>query len=205
MLRSVSKLYKLFKIILEKSGRLVATHYDRHIVTVNQLLASERQAREFEMKQPVLSDAPIARSFGPDDTGLTSLKIWHEYEVDLVTDPRDGRERLKIEAESDTVQTVVWRLPGQQADITLSQSKRKLVIAPLKPVEEAVQNEEVRVGDVVLLAGRYLIVVEVKDNDRSQGCIMHNWLGIQESAGMETKRRGRNYERRDGYDPVYFV
>lgn len=205
MSHSLTRVSTLFKRMCDAAGRNAYVYYQRHIDRVNQLLASERQARQMEVQQPTISDAPIARAFGPDDVELSSLKIWHEYGVDLVPNPRGGRDLLSIQAESDYVLSVVWRLPGQQADVTLTSSKKKLVVAPLKPVDEAVQDEEVRVGDLVLLAGRYLIVAEMRGNDWGQHCIMTNWLEIQESASTEVRRRRRNYEERAEHPVVYFV
>lgn len=191
MSHSLTRVSKLFGRMCDAAGRNAYAYYQRHIDQVNRLLASEKQARRIEVQQPRISDAPIARAFGPDVVELASLKVWHEYWVHLVPDSQTGcGELLGIRAESDVVQSVVWRLPGQQADVTLMRSQKKLVVAPLKPVGDAQQEEEVRVQDVVLLVGRYLIVATARNNDWAQHCVMTNWLEIQESSSTETRRRG---------------
>lgn len=203
----LSRVSTLFNRFCEAAGQDVYKYIQRYIERVIQLLALEKQARASEVQQPAIVDAPIARAFGPDDAQMPALEIWHGFTIDLVPDPKIGRgELLRIQAECDYVQSVVWHLSGQRADVTLVNSKRKLVVAPLKPVNnnEALQDEELSLGDLVLLAGRYLIVAKMRREDWSEHCIMTNWLEIKESITTELRSR-RNYDGRDEHTEVFFV
>lgn len=107
----------LFNYICESAGQRNLMYYERNIQKINQLLQSDRSVREIERQRPAISDAVIAQTLSVDDLAVAALKIWHEYRVSV--DESSGRELLHIEAEQDFVVSVVWRKPGQQAEVKL--------------------------------------------------------------------------------------
>jgi len=158
-----------------------------------------------EKKRPTLSDSPIARAFHTADNPLSrSTSIWYSYWVEIRHHQRAGRELLHIGAKCDLVSSIVWRHPGQQAEIRLAQVETIFFVSPLTSVREDQQHEEVRVGDMVLLAGRYIIVVAPDARDASMPCIMQNWMEIQEALSSQHSRRGQNMRSKEPL-PIHAV
>lgn len=181
------------------------SYYQGYVDQVRRLLENDRNARQREMQQPLLSDAPIARAFGPDDVDNSAARIWYDYNVNIERGPQNPQELLHIRAKADWVTTVTWRKPGEQAEITLADTPTRFFVAPLKPVSEAQQEDEIRPQDFVLLVGRYIIVAEPQHNDFQYPCIMTNWLEIQEAHAEEGRRRGRNFARKADHPVIRFV
>ena len=194
-----------FERICEKTGSHSHTYYHTHIEQVKRFLHIDREARRFENSQPLLSDAPIARAFGPDDADTSSAKIWYDYTVSVQPDPHYPRELLHIRAKVDYVLSVTWRKPGEQAEVVLVDTPTRFFVAPLKPVSEAQQEDEICVQDLVLLVGRYLVIATLQQNDFNNPCVMTNWLEIQEAHTEEGRRRGRNFAAKSEHPVMRFV
>lgn len=196
---------KSFERICDAAGPHSQTYYHTHIEQVKRLLDVDRNARQSENKQPLLSDAPIARAFGPDDADTASTKIWYDYTVSVEPDPHYPRELLHIRAKADYVLSVTWRKPGEQAEVVLADTPTRFFVAPLKPVSEAQQEDEICVQDLVLLVGRYLVIATPQHNDFNYPCVMANWLEIQEAHTEEGRRRGRNFASKADHPIMRFV
>ena len=78
-------------------------------------------------------------------------------------------------------------------------------MAPLKPVTEAQQDEEIRIQDFVLLVGRFLVVAEIQHNDFKYPCVMMNWLEIQEAHAEQRRRRGQNFAGKAEHPVIRFA
>ncbi|KAK1077307.1 hypothetical protein LTR33_008197 [Friedmanniomyces endolithicus] len=188
-----------------ESARRSVSFYDRYIGDVHRFFGRDRQVHAEEKKRPTLSDSPIARAFHTADNPLSkSTSIWYSYWVEIRHHQRAGRELLHIGAKCDLVSSIVWRHPGQQAEIRLAQVETIFFVSPLSSVREDQQHEEVRVGDMVLLAGRYIIVVAPDARDASMPCIMQNWMEIQEALSSQHSRRGQNMRSKEPL-PVHAV
>ena len=80
-------------------------------------------------------------------------------------------------------------------------------IAPLKPVRESEQDDEIAVRDLVLLVGKYLVIATpIEEGDYNQPFSMTNWLEIQDAQVEEvTRRRGRNARIKDRQPVTRFI
>ena len=156
---------------------------------ITDLLMAERQSRASELREPQVADAPIARALD-SVPGWQSTRIWYGYQVDLVTDQGLERDLLQLRAKADFVVRVQWRGLGQ-ADIYLTDTPTKFSVAPLRSVPGNQQDDEIQVGDLALLVGKYMIVAHPPRVGDDSPCIMVNWLEIQETLTEETSRRGR--------------
>ena len=194
----------LFNHLCEVAGRSILIYQD-HIGRVNKEFAADRKAYQIEKDQAIISDAPIAQALGPDDAEIPSQKVWFDYFVNLVQDPRAGHDLLRIEARAHFVASVNWRRAGNQVEITLAGMSTNFFAAPLKPVSEAQQHDEVRVQDLALLVGRYIVIASPQRNDLKYPCIMTNWLEIQDAFGEEVSRRGRNFEIKEKHPATMFI
>ena len=194
-----------FDRILEKTGAQSHTYYHTHIEQVKRYLRIDREARRFENNQKLLSDAPIARAFGPDDADMSLARIWYDYTVSVEPHSHYPRDLLHIRAKADYVLSVTWRKPGEQAEVVLADTPTRFFVAPLKPVSEAQQEDEICVQDLVLLVGRYLVIATPQHNDFNYPCVMTNWLEIQEAHTEEVRRRGRNFASKAEHPTIRFV
>ncbi|KAK5125215.1 hypothetical protein LTR85_000891 [Meristemomyces frigidus] len=202
-----SRLYNLFNHLCESAGRSTAL-YEQYIGHINRYLSIDREECQREKARSHLSGSPVARAFNPEDPELSTSKVWHGYSVELRRHPRVGQELLHIWAKCDLVQSVNWRIPGTQAAIVLAQIPTMFVVAPLKPVTQEQQGEEVRVGDLVLLVGTYMIIAAPHEHDFSLPCVMMNWLEIQDAVPTENgraTRRGRNMRGPDEVPVTAFI
>ena len=68
---------------------------------------------------------------------------------------------------------------------------RKYVLVPLKEVPVEFRADEIKVGDVVALAGRYLIVA-TEEPDGKPGLFMTNYLRVANVDEQSRSRRGAN-------------
>lgn len=154
-------------------------YYDGYIRKINQLLQSDKTVRESERQRPAIADAAIAQTLSVDDFAVSAPKIWHEYRIDVV-DLSPYSYHLHIRAKQDFVVSVVWRQPGQQAEVKLyvdppldaSKSRRgtthscgdsantpiTFIVAPLRPVLDLEQDDEICERDLVVLVGKYVRV-----------------------------------------------
>lgn len=193
MSSSFTRATTLFGRICNAVGQRNLVYYEQYIGQINSYLVNDRKAKHSEIAQAVISDAPIAQTLGHDDADIPSAKIWYKYNVSLAQDPHSGSDLLQIQADVKFVASVNWRRAGQQADITLADMSTTFFVAPLKPVTEAQQDEEVCVGDLALLVGRYIVIASPQDpNDYRYPYIMTNWLEIQDASSEDSSRRRRN-------------
>lgn len=77
-------------------------------------------------------------------------------------------------------------------EVSLVQHASKYLVTPLQPVEEIMKDDEVRVGDIAILAGQYLIIAVPSEGHQDLGYIMTNYLKIQSVEEMDRTRCGRN-------------
>lgn len=196
----------LFNHICESGGPNSYNHFRSEIEKVKGHLDADRYTLKTENQQPLLPNSPIVRAYGgPEDTVQSSMEIWYDYHISVEEDQHSGRDMLNIRAKADHVVSVDWRNPGEQAEVKLAATPTRFFVAPLKPCSEAQQDDEICVGDLVLLVGRYLIVATPQENDYGRPFIMTNYLEIQDAQSVETRRRGRNFQARDEYPVTRFI
>jgi hypothetical protein len=107
-----------------------------------------------------------------------------------------GIGRLHVTAQRDTVRSVKWMADDTQAEVTLDTIPIKLVVATLRPSLLIPRDDELVVGDLVVLVGHYLIVTpfnpETSVEHRSGIFEMTNWLEILRTEEAVVSFRGRN-------------
>jgi hypothetical protein len=133
-----------------------------------------------------LGDEPIAKVDFPGGLGPTDISTWSDYKA------WTHQNLLHVEAKHALVKTLAWRT-NELADVTLDRSALRYTVRPLKVVIGLGRDDEIQVGDKVLLVGHYMVVaVEEEHPQGGLGWSMTNYLrvvGVEEGL---TSRRGRN-------------
>lgn len=136
-----------------------------------------------------LSDDPIAKVDFPGGLGPTDVSTWSDYKAWI------HQTQLHVEAKHATVRTLAWRTT-ELADVCLDRSPLKYTVQPLKPVNELGRDDEIQVGDKILLVGHYMVVKVEEDMPQGGvGWSMTNWLRIVSVEEGLTSRRGRNRQQ----------
>ncbi|EME77721.1 uncharacterized protein MYCFIDRAFT_179218 [Pseudocercospora fijiensis CIRAD86] len=206
MLRRMGRSIDRIKIVVEKflRGRnhRLGKSYDSdereatYASQVQECLAREDEILRREETTRAAPDTPIARSVHPgDDISVVRSKIWFEYKSQY----RPDRDQLFVWAQSDTITGVKWLRGGSQAEIMLRGIPTKFIVAALRPELMIPQEDEVVQGDMVLLAGKYMIVTSLASGPASyEGprqlphYEMTNWLEIQSIDEQAQSRRRKN-------------
>ncbi|KAF2676644.1 hypothetical protein K458DRAFT_424613 [Lentithecium fluviatile CBS 122367] len=159
---------------LEKYAEWFAPEQLRQIThtlnTVTHDISTAEAFRQNISNDPTISDEPIVTLIEPPGGSYYAAPIWHDYRVSLTTG-----NLLTIEAKKSYVADVQWH---QELAIYLQGDANLYVVAPLEYVEERDREDQVRVGDVAVLAGQYLVLAEPVEDEGSDGLIMSNYLKI---------------------------
>lgn len=197
----------LFQHLLAKIGPAIG-YYAEYKTQITRLLEADRAAYQFEQTQHMIADSPIAQAFSPNDGDAHSRHIWYPYWVEIKQDPMSGCVLLHVKSKADLVCWVKWLSPGKQAEIGLAQIPTNFFVAPLKPVHESEQHEEVKVGDLALLVGRYLIITDPSETHNTYPMIMMNWLEIKDATSHDNvvgRRRRNRGDAQKGFQITTFI
>lgn len=155
---------------------------------INNLISHAERARHDLHESPIISDEPITRVLmgGPGETGDP---VWFEYEAWYKSSDR----HMHFEAGRSTVQQIRW-LSEDNIEVSLMGHNAKYYVTPLQPVLESQQADEIRRGDIALLAGKYMVLADAEEGDvRGEGPLyMSNYLKILSVEAASIQRRGRN-------------
>lgn len=140
----------------------------------------------------IISDEPVVEILYPRGVNANCATPWHDYLA--WNNPRDSL--LYIEAERSTVVQIVWLSEGN-IEVKLAGYGAKFFVTPLRPVLEIARADEIRVGDVAILAGQYMIIAEPADEQGgdSSHLSMTNYLKLISVEEAITTRRGKNKSR----------
>ena len=138
-----------------------------------------------------MTDEPIAKVLYPGGVAAKGPEVWNEYRAAFID------EYLHVEAKQSIVKSFNW-ISDEIVEVFLEQHKVKYWVTPLKPVEESLRDDEIQEGDIVVLAGRYMIIAAPpEDGDHDYGLIMTNWLKITGSEDQSRSNRGANRRQKD--------
>jgi hypothetical protein len=100
---------------------------------------------------------------------------------------------MHFEAKRSQVREVRW-LSDVNIEVTLAGHNIKYYVAPLQPVLESQREDEIRPGDIAILAGKYMILADADEADDGEGSplFMSNYLRITSVQEVTIQRRGRN-------------
>jgi len=147
-------------------------------------VVSEDVRRHVWNEQATCND-PIVKVLRTEG-GDTLAPEWQEYSAKLLPDwPLSSLEygnsayhSLEITARRSTIRTVIWASPDV-AEVMLSDHNTTYFVSPLSRVDEIYENDQVRVGDIAVLVGYYLVVAEqVQDRSQEDMLYMTNCLRI---------------------------
>lgn len=133
-----------------------------------------------------ISDEPIAKVLYPGGIDPTSVHVWNDYKAWYT----EGDRRLHLDAVRSVIRTVVW-LSDSSIEVTLEGRPVKYFLSPLVPVEEAVRDDEVTVGDIALLCGQYLVVAEIVAESGEGGEVEYSMINSLRIVSMEEQSSSR--------------
>ncbi|KAL9620649.1 MAG: hypothetical protein Q9160_004785 [Pyrenula sp. 1 TL-2023] len=174
---------------------------------IRDLMALADGIRENLRDTVEIADEPVAKVLYPQGPDLRDPDVWIEYDIWYTVSDK----MCHVEAKRAVVSGVNW-LSNEVVDVRLRGDETHFYATPLKTVNEVSREEEVEIGDVVLLAGQVLIVAEKVDDweidigvavgsdedgadeEHERGAIysMTNNLKITGVEEVRLRRRGRN-------------
>ena len=136
-----------------------------------------------------VSDEPIAKCLYPEGTDGREPSIWNDYTAYC----QEKSGLLHVEGKASSVSDVKW-LTDNVIELSLSTQSAKVYATPLEPIDEGCRDDEVRVDDIVMLLGQYVIIAEEDEysSDPNEAFIMTNYLKVTSIEEQTRTRRGRN-------------
>jgi len=135
-----------------------------------------------------LADEPISKVNYPGGTGPKNANTWHDYQA------WSAQGLLHVDSKRSIVRTLAWRT-HEFCDVYLENFPLKYTVSPLKEVNSVGREDEIRVGDIALLVGYYMVIAESVDVPQGYGYSMTNYLRIIDVEERAGTRRGRNREQ----------
>ena len=172
---------------------------------VNNSIAYANGFRDSLNSAPDVSDEPIAKCLYPIGSDQSDGVIWHDYKAHYKQD-----EGLHMEAKRSTISDFTW-LSDDIVEISIFNDRSKLIVSPLHPVDEVDRDEELQLGDFVMLAGQFVIIAEpaphVQQVDKNYApvaaFIMTNYLKIVSAEEASRPKRGMNRQQKNFEDTVH--
>ena len=133
-----------------------------------------------------IGDEPVSKVIHINGADWAASGVWHDYHA-----WNTQKEYLVyIDAERYEVSRVLW-LSDDVIELAFSNSSSKYFVAPLQTVLESERDEEIMVGDVVVLVGQFVYVLEPWDQEHNSE-IVANCLKITGIDEASKRRRGMN-------------
>jgi len=157
----------------------------------NHIIHSER-SRHMIGQMEDINDEPISKVLYPGGIDPTSVDVWCDYKAWY----KENDRRLYVQALKAIVLKVTW-LSDADVEVELEGRAVKYFVTPLQSVEEGVRDDEIRAGDIAILAGQYLIVAEVPEDveDGKDELSMTNYLRLTSMEEQNSSRRRMNRTR----------
>jgi hypothetical protein len=152
----------------------------------NHIIVSEK-ARQMIGEAIEYSDEPITKVLYPGGIDPTSVTVWNDYRAWY----KEGDRRLSVEALRAPISRVVW-LSAVDIEVCLEGRPIKYIVTPLQLVEESVRDDEIRVGDIGLLCGQYLVLAEPLESGEEGQFTMMNYLRVTSMEEQTSSRRRVN-------------
>jgi len=145
--------------------------------TTNLLMGVTSKIREAEgmrhyiQDDPAISDEPIVTLIQPPGGSFFAPPVWNKYKVWTI-----GGHQLQIEAKKSYISSVRW---DNEIEVILQADMNRYILAPLEYVEEDEREEQIKQGDVAVLAGQYMIVGYPEEEDGSDGLYMTAYMKVR--------------------------
>ena len=163
--------------------RELREHLDQVKVQIDR---AEQRQRTISVGEE-LSDQPIVKCLYPEEANLGNGDVWNGYKAYC----HDHNGYLYIEAIRSTIIEARW-LTDKLIELSLSHPRPKIFATPLKFVPEGHRDDEVRIGDVAVLVGQYVIIGEVDEEHGGSPLSMTNYLRIVSIEEQNLSRRSKN-------------
>ncbi|KAL8743476.1 MAG: hypothetical protein Q9190_004176 [Brigantiaea leucoxantha] len=162
-----------------------------HLEDVKNRLAYAEQSRQRIGSSEEISDEPVAKCLYPQGGDNKQSVVWNDYEAWYTKE--DG---LTIRGRNHCVSRVSW-LSDEVIELSLHGNPSKFFVTPLQHVEESGRDDEIQIGDFVIVAGQYLIVALPESDTHPPGMryFMTNYLKITSMEAPNPTRRGMNRAR----------
>jgi hypothetical protein len=156
---------------------------------INNLIGHAERARHELDESDILSDEPIAKVLSSGGLDHTGPPVWFDY----VAWYKPSDRHMHFEAKRSHIQQVRW-LSEINVEVTLVGYNSKYYVTPLQPVLETQRADEIRQGDIAILAGQYMILAEPHEEAEGEfsPLFMSNYLRITSVEEITITRRGRN-------------
>ena len=143
-----------------------------------------------------ISEEPIAKVLYDERASGREPVIWNDYKAWC----QETSGLLRVEGKLSSVSSVRW-LTDDMIELSLNQQSARIYASPLKPVEEGFRDDEVRVGDIAMLVGQYVIIAEADEysNDPEAGYLMTNYLRVTNIEDEVRTKRGANRARKSDF------
>jgi hypothetical protein len=156
---------------------------------INALITHADRGRRDLSESDTLSDEPIGKVLSSGGLDPSGAPVWFDYEAWYKPSDRN----MHLEAKRSQIQQVRW-LSDINIEVTLVGHNAKYYVTPLKPVLETEQADEIRQGDIAILAGQYMILAEPDEEAEGEAppLFMSNYLRVTSVEEINITRRGRN-------------
>jgi hypothetical protein len=161
--------------------KAVKADLDKIVIALNRAESIRHSINESEM----LQNEPISKVNFPGGKGPANMDIWQPYQAWAT------QGLLHIDSKRANVRSISWRTEDL-CDVHLENFPLKYTVRPLKPVNALGRDDEIRVGDIALLAGHFMVIAEPADIPNTHGFSMTNYLRIVDVEEQAGTRRGRN-------------
>jgi hypothetical protein len=157
---------------------------------ISNLINHAERARSELNDSTVLSDEPITKVL-TGGTGETGAPVWFDYHAWAISNSSD--RNMHFVAKRSHVLDVNW-LSDANIEVMLVGHDSKYYVTPLQPVLETQRADEIKRGDIAILAGKYMILADADEGDDREEAplFMSNYLKITSVEEVSIKRRGRN-------------
>ena len=154
----------------------------------NHIIHSERGRHHIGQMEDI-NDEPISKVLYPGGIDPTSVDVWCDYKAWY----KENDRRLYVQALKAVVKKVTW-LSDADVEVELEGRAVKYFVTPLQSVEEGVRDDELRAGDIAILAGQYLIVAEIPEDveEGKDELSMMNYLRLTSMEEQNSSRRRMN-------------
>jgi len=180
----------------------------RRLEKVESLIEVSEAVRKIVWNEPVICNDPIVKVLRREGNDTVLAPGWQEYSAKLLPEwpfspleyDNSAYHSLEVTARRSTIRTLNWASPDV-AEVTLSDHNTIYFVSPLSQVDEMYQSDQIKVGDIAILMGYYLVVAEqVQERSQEDMLYMTNCLRITSVA--EEQVQSLRGQRRQPQQPL---
>ncbi|KAF2670094.1 hypothetical protein BT63DRAFT_424057 [Microthyrium microscopicum] len=163
------------------------------LLTVLSNLQQAAGMRERIREDRTAPDDPIVSVMHSTSGTILTTVDWNDYDLRLSAPASlqiQGGASVHFEGKRGTVESTIW-LSSTVVEIRLVGDTTTYFANPLEEVEEAVREDQVRMQDIALLAGHYIIIATAAEGGGRDQFLVENCLKIANTNAAVQERRGR--------------